>query len=114
MALDVEAVLQAQRAEFVIAQLAGFPAANLVAELGDALVDQLAVDGIVCVHEGSSSGVSQAKTSLLPISTSMEARMRRRMCSGTLAERWLPTQMPGSEPSSRAPSSDQSTLPSSQ
>jgi hypothetical protein len=51
VALDVEAVLQAQRAEFVIGQFAGFPAADLIAELLDALVDQLAVDGVVFVHE---------------------------------------------------------------
>jgi hypothetical protein len=55
MALDVEAVLQAQRAEFVVGQFAGFPAADLVAELLDALVDQLAVDGIVFIH-GTSLG----------------------------------------------------------
>ena len=53
MALDVEAVLQTQRAEFVIGELAGFPAANLISELGDALVDQLAVDGIVFIHGDS-------------------------------------------------------------
>ena len=54
VALDVEAVLQAQRAEFVVGQFAGLPAADLVAELGDALVDELVVDGIVLVHGLSS------------------------------------------------------------
>jgi hypothetical protein len=53
MALDIQAILQAQRAELVVGQFARFPAADLIAELGDALVDQLAVDSIVFVHETS-------------------------------------------------------------
>ena len=55
MALNIKTVLQAQWAEFVIAQLAGFPAAHLIAELFDPLVNQLAVNGIVFVHETSLS-----------------------------------------------------------
>jgi hypothetical protein len=50
VALDVEAVLQAQGAEFVVAQFAGLPAADLVAELLDPVMDQLAVDGVVFIH----------------------------------------------------------------
>ena len=50
MALDVEAVLQAQRTELVVGHLAGLPAADLIAKLLDTLVDELAVDGIVFVH----------------------------------------------------------------
>jgi hypothetical protein len=43
VALDVEAVLQAQRAELVVGELAGQIALDLVAELGDAFVDELLV-----------------------------------------------------------------------
>ena len=53
MALDVEAVLQPQRPELVLGQLAGEEAARLVAELGDALVHQALVDLVVEVHAGS-------------------------------------------------------------
>ena len=44
MLLDVEAVLQAQRPELVLGQLAGEEAPRLVAELGDALVDDALVE----------------------------------------------------------------------
>jgi hypothetical protein len=44
MALHVPAVLQAQRAELVVAELAGEVALELVAELRGALVDELAVE----------------------------------------------------------------------
>ena len=48
--LDVEAVLQPQRPELVLGQLAREKAARLVAELRDALVDDALVEGIVPVH----------------------------------------------------------------
>ncbi len=50
VALDVEAVLQAQRAQFVVGKLAGFPARDLVAELGDAFVDEGLIVVVVAVH----------------------------------------------------------------
>ena len=48
--LDVEAVLQPQRPEFVLGQRARKKAARLVAELRDTLVDDALVEGIVPVH----------------------------------------------------------------
>jgi hypothetical protein len=51
VALDVEPVLQAQRAEFVVGQLAGEVAAGLVAELGNPFLDDGVVVGVVSVHE---------------------------------------------------------------
>jgi hypothetical protein len=50
MALDVPAVLQAQRAELVIGERAGEVALQLVAELGRSGVDELAVKVGVAVH----------------------------------------------------------------
>ena len=50
MALDVPAVLQAQRFEFVTAQGACLEAFQLVAELGGTLADELAVEIGVLVH----------------------------------------------------------------
>src|SRR5471030_1962422 len=50
VALDVEAVLQPQRAEVVLRQLAGKVAARLVAELTYALVHDALVDFVVLVH----------------------------------------------------------------
>ena len=50
VALDVEAVLQPQRAEVVLGELAGQVAPRLVAELRDALVDDALVDLVVVVH----------------------------------------------------------------
>ena len=50
MLLDVQAVLQAQRPELVLGQLAGEKAPRLVAELGDALVDDALVEFVVAVH----------------------------------------------------------------
>src|SRR6266478_4912314 len=49
--LDVEAVPQAQRAKFIVGKLAGEKAPRLVAELDDALVDELLVDFVVEIHE---------------------------------------------------------------
>ena len=50
MALDVEAVLQAQRLELVLAQRTDEEALGLLPELPCALVDQAAVDRLVLVH----------------------------------------------------------------
>ena len=50
VALDVPAVLQAQRPEVVVGQLAGEVALELVAELRGALVHELAVEFVVAVH----------------------------------------------------------------
>ena len=47
VALDVQAVLQAQRAELVFGQLAGEKAPRLVAELRDAFVDDALVVVVV-------------------------------------------------------------------
>ena len=48
--LDVQAVLQPQRPELVLGQLAGQEAPGLVAELRDALVDDALVEWVVAVH----------------------------------------------------------------
>ena len=56
VALDVEAVLQAQRPELVLGQLAGEEAPRLVAELRDAFVDDGVVVGVVAVHGARSLG----------------------------------------------------------
>ena len=50
VALDVPAVLQAQRAKLVLAQLAGVVALQLVAVLGGAVRDELLVEFVVLVH----------------------------------------------------------------
>ena len=50
MALDVEAVLQAQRPELVLGQLAGEEAARLVAELRDPFVHHPLIDLVVLIH----------------------------------------------------------------
>ncbi|MPN04519.1 hypothetical protein SDC9_151760 [bioreactor metagenome] len=55
MALDVEAVLQAQWAEFVLAQFAGEIAARLVAELGDPFIHDPLIVFVVLVHRFSLS-----------------------------------------------------------
>ena len=52
MELQVEAVVQAQRLELLLGQLAGQPAAHLVAELVDALGDERAVVVVVTVEMG--------------------------------------------------------------
>src|SRR5262249_44933324 len=46
-----------------------------------------------------------------PISTNMLARTGSRRRSEMRAATWLPTEIPSREPSSRAPTMDQSTLP---
>ena len=48
--LHVQAVLQPQRPELVVGQLAGEVAPGLVAELRDALGDEAVVEGVVTVH----------------------------------------------------------------
>src|SRR5471032_102396 len=50
VALDVETVLQPQRAEVVLRQFAGKVTARLVAELAYALVYDALVDFVVLVH----------------------------------------------------------------
>ncbi len=50
MYLHVHAVLQAQHAELVFRELAGQPAAHLVAVLRDALRDKLVIELIVAIH----------------------------------------------------------------
>src|SRR5882762_5262938 len=102
--LDVEAVPEAQRAELVIGELAREKAPGLVAELGDALVDELLVDFVVKVH-------GSYNASLPPIRISIAASPPRSSRSGIFWLSALPSQMPGSEPMRRAPSSFQSTAP---
>ena len=51
--LDVEPVLQTQRPELVLGQLAGKEAPRLVAELRDPVVDEALIVGIVAVHGGA-------------------------------------------------------------
>ena len=50
VALDVQAVLQAQHAEFVFGELAVQEAARLVRKLRHALLDELLVDRVIHVH----------------------------------------------------------------
>ena len=61
MALDVQAVAQAQRAELVLGQLAGEEAPRLVAELRDALLDERLVDGVVPVHARGTIGAAASR-----------------------------------------------------
>ncbi len=51
VALDVQAILQTQRAEFFISEFAGQEAAGLVAELPDPILDDVLVVLIVNVHK---------------------------------------------------------------
>ena len=48
--LQIEAVLQPQRLELVLGQLAGQAAGDLVAELGRTVGEKLFVEGVVAVH----------------------------------------------------------------
>ncbi|KAG1241178.1 hypothetical protein G6F68_016946 [Rhizopus microsporus] len=50
VALDVQAVLQAQNAEFIFGELAVEEAARLVGKLRHTLLDKLLVDGVIHVH----------------------------------------------------------------
>ena len=50
IALDVQAVAQAQRAELFLRELAGHEAARLVAELRDPLVHQALIELVIDVH----------------------------------------------------------------
>ena len=52
MLLDIEAVLQPQRPEVILGQLAGQESTRLVAKLLDSFVDEAAVEGVVAVHGG--------------------------------------------------------------
>src|SRR5690606_28753330 len=51
VALDVQAILQTQRAEFFISEFASQEAASLVAELPDPILDDVLVVLIVNVHK---------------------------------------------------------------
>ena len=50
MALNVQAIAQAQMAELVLAQFAGEESARLVAKLRDALINQRFVDRVIPIH----------------------------------------------------------------
>jgi hypothetical protein len=50
MSLNVKAVLQPQGAEFVLLEIAGEKASGLVAKLGDPLIDEALIDGVVLIH----------------------------------------------------------------
>ena len=52
MELQINAVLQPQHLEFVFGQFTGKPALHLIAEFRDPLVDQRAVEFVICVHVG--------------------------------------------------------------
>jgi hypothetical protein len=63
VALQIQAILQAQRPEFFFAQFVRQTTAHLVAVLSDAFVDDFLVDLIVLIHSGApvfSSSVSTA------------------------------------------------------
>src|SRR2546423_1281605 len=102
--LDVETGPEAQRAELVLRELAREKTFRLVAELDNALVDELLVDFVVTVH-------GRYKASLPPIRISIAASAPRSSRSGIFWLSALPSQMPGRDPASRAPSSCQSTAP---
>ncbi len=48
--LQIDAVHQSQRLEFVLGEFAGETPLDLVAKFGNAFVDQRTVDFIICVH----------------------------------------------------------------
>src|SRR5690606_9573700 len=64
IALDIQAVLQAQDKELSVAQLAFQKAAGLVTELGDTLVQQLLVIGLVHIHRAKTCMKSGRETRL--------------------------------------------------
>ena len=49
--LQIDAVLQPQHLEFVLGELAGQPALHLIAKFRDALVDERAIEFVICVHD---------------------------------------------------------------
>ena len=51
--LQIDAVLQPQHLEFVFGEFAGQAPLHLIAEFGDAFIDQGAVEFVICVHDGS-------------------------------------------------------------
>jgi hypothetical protein len=53
MALDIQAVAQAQEAKFILTELAGKETACLVAELCDAFAHQRFVDCVIPVHRAT-------------------------------------------------------------
>jgi hypothetical protein len=54
MALDVPAVLQTQGFELLVAELSGQMTLQLVAELGSALANEVAIELVVSIHLGGS------------------------------------------------------------
>jgi hypothetical protein len=50
--LQINAVLQAQDLEFVFREFAGEATLHLIAEFFNALVDERAVEFVICVHDG--------------------------------------------------------------
>jgi hypothetical protein len=66
VALHIPAVLQAQRAKLIVAELAGLPAFQLVAVLSGAELDELGVEVGVLVHDSSVRRETQSRTSLVP------------------------------------------------
>jgi hypothetical protein len=62
--LDVQAVLQPQRTEVVLGELAGQVAPRLIAELGHAAVDDLAIEVIVAVHARVTVGKGRREVSV--------------------------------------------------
>ena len=51
MQLQIDAVLQPQHLELVLGQFTGQAPLHLIAKLGDAFVDQRAVDFVISVHD---------------------------------------------------------------
>ncbi len=51
--LQIDAVLQPQHLEFVLGQFAGQPALHLIAKFRNTLVDQRAIEFVICIHNGS-------------------------------------------------------------
>ena len=49
--LQIQAVHQSERTEFVLVQLAGEPSFHLAAELADALAHELMVEIVIPIHE---------------------------------------------------------------
>src|SRR5215470_2090310 len=62
MELQVDAVEQAQQLEFVLGQLARQPTAHLVAELGDALVEERPIELVIEVHVSASRSAVRGET----------------------------------------------------
>ncbi len=94
MPLHVQPVLQAQRPELVFAQVAGEETPHLVPVLDYPLIDEVAIDLIVNVHDYAFSKIlcvgTGYQTSLPPTSTSMDASAGRNQRSEMRPLNWLP------------------------